>query len=239
MLQSRPQGNFPSNTDVNPKEQCNAISLRSDKELVEPVEKYSLPSKMESENKNKVDEEVNESLEKKHPEINALDQMLSYMKFMNEIMSKKRKVEDYETVALTEECSALLQKKLPPKIKDPGSFTIPCTIGNVFFEKELCDLGASVNLMPLSIYRKLKLGEAHLTTVSLQMADRSVKHPRGIIEDVLVKVDKFIFPADLIILDMEEDENIMIILGRPFLATGRALIDVQNGELKLKFEQEK
>ncbi|XP_062080125.1 uncharacterized protein LOC133784869 [Humulus lupulus] len=81
--------------------------------------------------------------------------------------------------------------------------------------------------MPLEIFRKLKLGEAHSNTVSLQMADRSIKHPRGMIEDVLVKVDKFIFPADFIVLDMEEDTNIPIMIGRPFLATGRALIDVQ------------
>ena len=99
--------------------------------------------------------------------------------------------------------------------------------------KTLCDLGVTVNLMPLSIFHKFKLGEALPTTVSLQMADRSIKHLWGVIEDVLVKVDKFIFPADFIILDMEEDENIPIILERPFLGTGRALIDVQKGELKL------
>ena len=80
--------------------------------------------------------------------------------------------------------------------------------------------------MPLSIFKRLGLGEARLTTVTLQLVDRSLKHPRGIIEDVLVKVDKFIFPVDFIVLDMEEDKEIPIILGRPFLATGRAMIDV-------------
>ena len=98
----------------------------------------------------------------------------------------------------------------------------------------MCDLGASINLMPLSIFRKLGLGEARPTTVLLQLADRSVKHPRGIIEDV----DKFIFPADFIMVDMEEDKEIPIILGRPFLATGRALIDVQKGELRLRVHEE-
>lgn len=92
--------------------------------------------------------------------------------------------------------------------------------------KALCDLGASINLMPLSVYKRLQLGEAKHTTVTLQLADRSLAHPLGIVEDVLVKVGKFILPADFIILDMEEDERIAIILGRPFLATGRALIDV-------------
>ncbi|XP_039142003.1 uncharacterized protein LOC120279202 [Dioscorea cayenensis subsp. rotundata] len=172
------------------------------------------------------------------PFAEALEQMPSYVKLMKEILSNKRKLKDYETVTLTEECSAILQKKLPPKLKDPGSFTIPCSIGNVVFERALCDLGASINLMPLSIFKKLNLGEARPTTVTLQLADRSLKHPRGVIEDVLVKIDKFIFSTDFIILDIEEDKDIPIILGRPFLATGRAIIDVQKGKLHLRVQEE-
>ncbi|XP_022889504.1 uncharacterized protein LOC111405046 [Olea europaea var. sylvestris] len=164
--------------------------------------------------------------------------MPNYAKFMKEVMSKKRKLEEYETVKLTEECSAILQKKLPQKRKDPGSFTIPCTIGSSSFEKALCDLGASINLMPLSVFKKLGLGEVKPTTVTLQLADRSLTYPRGIIEDVLVKVDKFIFPTDFVVLDMEEDQEIPLILGRPFLATGRALIDVQGGQLTLRVNEE-
>ena len=160
------------------------------------------------------------------PFADVLKQMPNCVKFMKEIISNKRKLEEHETVALTEECSAILQKKLPPKLKDPGSFTIPCTIGDSFFDKALCDLGASINLMSFSVFRKLGFGEAKPTTVSLQLADRSIKYPRGIIEDILVKVDKFIFPVDFIMLDMEEDQEIPIILGRPFLATGRTLTDV-------------
>ena len=110
--------------------------------------------------------------------------------------------------------------------KDPGSFTIPCSIGNSIFVKSLCDLGSSINLLPLSIFRKLDLGEGNPRTNTLQLADRSFTHPRGIINDVLVKVDKFIFPMHFIVLDMEEDKEVPIILGRPFLATDRALIDV-------------
>ena len=164
--------------------------------------------------------------------------MPRYVKFMKDVLSKKRKLGDYETVAMLEECSAILQKKLPPKLKDLGSFTIPFAIRNAAFERALCDLGASINLMLWSIFKKLKLGEARPTTVTLQLADRSLTHPRGIIEDVLVKVDKFIFPADFIILDMQEDKEVPIILGRPFLATGRATIDVQKGELKLRVQEE-
>ena len=172
------------------------------------------------------------------PFADALEQMPSYVKFMKDVFSKRRRLPDFETVNLTEECSAILQMKLPQKLKDPGSFTIPCIIGNALFERALCDLGASINLMPLSIFRRLGLGEACPTTVTLQLADRSLKHPRGVIEDVLVKVDKFIFPVDFIVLDMEEDKEIPIILGRPFLATGRAMIDVQRGELKLRVQED-
>ena len=92
--------------------------------------------------------------------------------------------------------------------------------------------------MPLSIFRRLGLVEARPTTVTLQLADMSLKHPRGAIEDVLVKVDKFIFPANFIVLDMEEDKEILIILGRPFLSTGRAMIDVQRGKLKLRVQED-
>ena len=103
------------------------------------------------------------------PFADALEQMPSYVKFMKDILSQKRRLADFETVNLTEECSAILQRKLPHKLKDPGSFTIPCTIGNAIFERALCDLGASINLMPLSIFKRLGLGEARPTTVTLQL----------------------------------------------------------------------
>ena len=93
-------------------------------------------------------------------------------------------------------------------MKDPGSFTIPCTIGEFEFQKALCDSSASINLMPYSVAKKLSLGEITLTTVTLQMADITLAKHEGIIEDVLVKVGKFIFPVDFIILDMEEDSLI-------------------------------
>ncbi|XP_022881102.1 uncharacterized protein LOC111398436 [Olea europaea var. sylvestris] len=172
------------------------------------------------------------------PFADAIVKMPSYAKFLKEILSNKRKLEEHEIVCLNKECSAILLKKLPPKLKDPGSFTISCTIGSNYFEHSLCNLGASVNLMPLSVYRSLGLGEAKSTTISLQLADRLIKRPKGIIEYVLVKVDKFIFPADFIILDMEEDSNIPLILGRPFLATRRALIDVYDGNMILRVDNE-
>ncbi|XP_062080885.1 uncharacterized protein LOC133785683 [Humulus lupulus] len=168
------------------------------------------------------------------PIVEALEQMPNYVKFLKDILTKKRRLGEFETVALTEGCSAMLKSKIPPKLKDPGSFTIPCSIGGRDVGRALCDLGASINLMPMSIFKKLGIGEARPTTVTLQLADRSMAHPEGKIEDVLVQVDKFIFPADFIILDYEADREVPIILGRSFLATGKTLIDVQNGELTMR-----
>ncbi|XP_062086338.1 uncharacterized protein LOC133792446 [Humulus lupulus] len=263
---------------VNPKEQCQAITLRSGKQVeqyvphssvkkneelgetsssksekfiedrfttekaipvvvVDPPVRIPYPQRLRKISLDKQFSKFLEVFKKLHiniPFAEVVEHMPSYVKFMEEILSKKRKMEDYETVALTEECSAILQRKLPQKMKDPGSFTISFTIGNFDYKQALCDLEASINLMPLSVFRRLGFGEARPTTVTLQLADRSVKHPRGIIEDVLVKVDKFIFPANFIVLDMEEDNDVPIILGRPFLATGQALIDVQKGELRLR-----
>ena len=103
--------------------------------------------------------------------------------------------------------------------EDPGAFTIPCTVESLHFAKALCDLGASINLIPLSIYKKLGLGDPKPIVMWLLMADRTVKRPIGILHDVLVKVESFIFPVDFVILDCEVDFEVPIILGRPFLAT--------------------
>ena len=119
-------------------------------------------------------------------------------------------------------------------MQDPRSFTIPCTIGNYEFGKALCDSSASINLMPLSMVRRLSLRKLTPTTMSLQMSDKSMAQPEGILEDVLVKVGKFIFPDDFIVINMKEDKHIPILLGRPFLAKGAALIDVKKGELTLR-----
>ena len=231
----------PSQSDVTNKEQLK--EKQSEENTTEAKASAPVPYTQRLK-KHKLDKQFTKFMDvfkKLHiniPFADTLEQMPSYVKFMKDILSQKRRLADFETVNLTEECSAILQRKLPQKLKDPGSFTIPCTIGNAIFERALCDLGASINLMPLSIFKRLGLGEARPTTVTLQLADRSLKHPRGIIEDVLVKVDKFIFPAYFIVLDMEEDKEIPIILGRPFLATGRAMIDVQRGELKLRVQEE-
>ncbi|XP_061363610.1 uncharacterized protein LOC133307176 [Gastrolobium bilobum] len=132
-----------------------------------------------------------------------------------------------ETVALTEESSAVIKNGFPSKVKDPRRFSIPCTIGNVKVGRAFCDLGASVNLMPLSFARSLGITEMESTFMFLQFSDRSIKRPEGVLEDVLVKVNDYIFPADFVVLNMEEDDNMPLILGRPILATARTLIDVE------------
>ncbi|XP_027342241.1 uncharacterized protein LOC113855018 [Abrus precatorius] len=160
------------------------------------------------------------------PFVYTLTQMPKYAKFLKDLLSNKKKLEELATVTLNEECSAILQNKMPKKLKDPGSFILPCLIGRLIVDKALADLGASINLMPYSIFKKLGLGEPRPTRMSIQLADRSIKYPRGIIEDMLVKVDKFIFPVDFVILDMDEDTEVSLILGRSFLATVKAIIDV-------------
>ncbi|XP_070018172.1 uncharacterized protein [Nicotiana sylvestris] len=120
---------------------------------------------------------------------------------------------------------------MAPKLEDPDAFTIPCTIGSADFSKALCELGASIKLMPYSVFKTLGIGQPRPTSMRLQMADRSIKRPLGIIDDVLVRVDKFILPADFVILDCEVDCEVPIILGRPFLATEKALVDVEAGSL--------
>ncbi|XP_075109108.1 uncharacterized protein LOC142180904 [Nicotiana tabacum] len=173
------------------------------------------------------------------PFTEALTQMPSYAKFLKEIMSSKRKLEEVSVVKHTEKYSAILQNKLPQKLGNPGSFIIPCTVGGAHFEKALCDSGASINLMPFSIFRKLEIGEMKDTCVSLQLADQSTKRPKEIIENVLVRVDKFVFPVDFIVLEMEENTEVPLILGRLFLATGRAIIDVHQGQLILEVDEER
>lgn len=130
-------------------------------------------------------------------------------------------------MALTQECNQLVEGKLPPKLKDPVIFTVPCNIGDSFCGRAISDLGESINIMPLSIFKKLSIGEARSTTITLQLVDRSICYPQGKIEYVLIKVDKFFFLTNSIIMDFNANKEALILLGRPFLSTGRTLIDVE------------
>ncbi|KAA3463087.1 Retrovirus-related Pol polyprotein from transposon opus [Gossypium australe] len=149
----------------------------------------------------------------------ALEQMSSNVKFMKDILSKKRHIGEYKTMALTEEFSVILHHKLPPKLKDPSSFNITYSIR-------------------VNFSTKLRLGEVMPTLVTLQLADRTLACPKDVMENVIVKVEKFYYPGNFIILDMEEDRDVSLILERPFLTIGRALIDVKKGELAMRVENE-
>lgn len=127
---------------------------------------------------------------------------------------------------------------LPPKMKDPGKFTITCTISGVKIPHALCDLGSSINVMPLNKFKELKMGEIIPSNMTLTLADSFVTHPVGIVQDMLVHVDGLVFPADFVVINMKGDSGGSVILGCLFLATGKVLIDVERGELVLKFKKE-
>ncbi|GJV43480.1 reverse transcriptase domain-containing protein [Tanacetum coccineum] len=139
---------------------------------------------------------------------------------------------------LNEHCSAVILNKLPKKLGDPGKFLIPCDFPGMEECLALADLGASINLMPLSVWKKLSLPELTPTCMTLELADRSITKPIGIAEDVYLKVGKFKFPADFVVVDFDADPRVPLILGRSFLKTGRALIDVYEGELTLRVGKE-
>ncbi|XP_048235672.1 uncharacterized protein LOC125371183 [Ricinus communis] len=166
--------------------------------------------------------------------------MPKYVKFLKEILSNKRKLEDLELVTLNAECSVVFQSKIPVKRRDPGSFTIPCLNGDKLKLLALADLEASINLMPSSLFEELGLSTSKLTPtrISIQLVDRTVKYLTGIIEDVLVKVNKFIFHVDFVVMDMNGESDVPLILGRPFLATSKALTDVSSEKLELRVDDE-
>ncbi|XP_070666662.1 uncharacterized protein [Malus domestica] len=173
------------------------------------------------------------------PLLDAIKQVPRYAKFLKELCTTRKRISNKEVVKVSENVSAVLQRKLPPKCKDPGSFTIPCVIGNTRFEKCMLDLGASINVMPYSIYASMNLGELKQDGVIIQLADRSNAYPKGVLEDVLVQVNHLIFPADFYVLEMEDSSHapsLLILLGRPFMKTARTKIDVFMGTLTMEFD---
>ncbi|GJS52812.1 DNA-directed DNA polymerase [Tanacetum coccineum] len=199
------------------------------------------PHRLKKEKEEAQQQKFLENLKQLHiniPFTNALSQMSKYAKILKGLLSNKTRLEEACTVTINKRCSAVLLNKLPSKEKDPGSFTIPCDIGHLHINNALADLGASISLMPYTMYEKLGLGEPKPMRMSLELADRSIQYPRGIEENVLIKIDKFILPIDFVILDMREDSKIPIILGRPFLATAQAMIDVFNKKITLKVGNE-
>ncbi|RYR15733.1 hypothetical protein Ahy_B04g072657 [Arachis hypogaea] len=172
------------------------------------------------------------------PFIKTIQQMPAYIKYMKELLPRKSSLKGGQTIVMNKGCSALIQPQLPTKRKDPGSFHVSCDIGETMFDRALCDLGASINLMPLALVKRLQINEILSTDVVIRLADKTQKQAIGVVENVLLKVRKYYLPTDFVILDMEESHTHPIILGRPFLATARALIDVERGELILRIHDE-
>ncbi|XP_048227302.1 uncharacterized protein LOC125369333 [Ricinus communis] len=239
MLAERQPETLLSTTNSNPREHVKVIILRSGKQLSsslpmvdddvivqdEPVRKEPEPEVIE----------LVRTEDKKKSLVREYQTLIPYL-----ARSKQEKVDqklkDLGLVTLNEECSAILQNKLPMKRHDPGSFTIPYIIGDLLISDALADLGVSINLMSSSLFEKLALNEPKPTRMSIQLANRTMKYPRGIVEDVFVKVDKFIFPVDFIVMDMEGESSMPLFLRRLFLATSRAVIDVCDGKLQLRVD---
>ncbi|GJY79314.1 reverse transcriptase domain-containing protein [Tanacetum coccineum] len=163
----------------------------------------------------------------------ALVLIPKYQKMLKSLLSNKEKLFELANTPLNENCSAVILKKLPEKLGDPGKFLIPCGFSKLTC-KALADLVASINLMPLSVWKKLGLPELIPTQITLELANREICTPVGIARDVFVPVGKFTFLADFVIVDYESDPRVPLILGRPFLRTARALIDVHGEEMILR-----
>ncbi|GJU71588.1 reverse transcriptase domain-containing protein [Tanacetum coccineum] len=172
-----------------------------------------------------------------HFELSFADALIHMPKFapmFKKMLNNKDKLIELTKTPLNENCSAVVLKKLPEKLGDPGRFLIPCDFSEFDNCLALADLGASINLMPLSIWKKLGLPGLNETKMVLELADRTISKPTGVAENVFVKVGKFYFPADFVVLDFIADPRVPLILGRPFLRTAHALIDVYEGEIILR-----
>ncbi|CAN6723523.1 unnamed protein product [Malus baccata var. baccata] len=202
------------------------------------------PSRFMQTKKEEAEKDILETFRKVQvniPLLDAIKQVPRYANFLKELCTTRKRMSTKEVVKVSENVSAILQSKLPPKCKDPGSFTILCVIGNTRFESAMLDLGASINVMPYSIYASMNLGALKNDGVIIQLADRSNAYPKGVLEDVLVQVNHLVFPADFYVLEMDESDHapsLPILLGRPFMKTARTKIDVYSGTLSMEFNGE-
>ncbi|XP_059285652.1 uncharacterized protein LOC132039127 [Lycium ferocissimum] len=167
------------------------------------------------------------------PFLEAVKEMPNFAKYLKDLLTKKKAVQ-HETVSFTHTMSSIISTTTVQKNGDPGAFTIPCFVGHYDFARALCDNWASITLMPLAIYKQSGIGMPRPITMKLQMADRSIKRPVGVVDDVFMRVGEFMLPADFVILDCAVDRHIPIILERPFLATERALMDSEKNEIKFR-----
>ncbi|XP_022883735.1 uncharacterized protein LOC111400560 [Olea europaea var. sylvestris] len=230
------------------KDEAKTPTLGSKVDSKSPIPTYvpspPFPGRFVKSKRDKHEKEILETFRKVQVNIPLLDviyQVPRYAKFLKELCTNKQRLKGDKVVSVGENVSVVLQKKLPPKCKNPGSFTIPCIIGNTRFEKAMLDLGASINVMPYSIYASLNLGSHKEIDVIIQLADRSNAFPKGVLENVLVQVNQLIFPVDFYVLDMQDESTSLtppLLLGRPFMRTARTKIDVHDGTLTMKFDGE-
>ncbi|CAM8990445.1 unnamed protein product [Rhodiola kirilowii] len=172
------------------------------------------------------------------PFTEVITQAPSYARFLKDVITCRMTIKDVDTVSLNGECSAILQPRMPPKLEDPSSFFISCYINDVKIERAMCDLGASISLMPYSLCKKLNMGEPKPTQLILRLEDRSSRFPKGVLKDVPVRVGNFYIPGDFVVLEMEEDNEIPILLGRPFLYTAGAIFDTTKGSITMRVGDE-
>ena len=225
-------------TVVDPSEEEQSAKREEVKPSVLPPFPQALRKKKNSVNQTKI-LEVLRQVKVNIPLLDMIKQVPTYAKFLKDLCTVKRGLNVSKKAFLTEQVSAIIEYKTPVKYKDPGCPTISINIGGFSLEKSLLDLGASVNLLPYSMYKQLGLGELKPTSITLSLADRSIKIPKGTIEDVLIQVDKLFYPVDFVVLDTEPvavgTNHVPIILGRPFLATSNAIINCRNGVIQLTF----
>ncbi|GKC65162.1 reverse transcriptase domain-containing protein [Tanacetum coccineum] len=249
---------LPSNTVPNPREDLKAITTRSGATLAGPSvppprtgddngpgKDDIYPSRLNKEKlQGKDDIQIHSFLQmfkKIHFNISfseALAHMPKFAKMVKDLLTNKEKLLEIANTPVNENCSAVILKKLPEKLRDTGRFLIPCEFYGLESCMALADLGASINLMPLSVWKTLSLPELSTTRMTLELATRTVAIPEGIAEDVFVQVGKFTFPADFVVVDYEVDPRVPLILGRPFLRTAHALVDVHGEKLTLRVGDE-
>ncbi|CAM8929737.1 unnamed protein product [Rhodiola kirilowii] len=285
---TRAQGKLSARPEQGQREHCNAVTLRSGKELEgeQPKKKkvsFDLRGQASAEIE-ELDEEVPNPQNQKEKEVEkekdeprpytppipfpqrlkkksnekqflkfvemmrklyvtmpfteVITQAPSYARFLKDVITCRRTIEDVDMVSLNGECGAIFQPRMPPKLEDPGRFSISCYINDVKTERAMCDLGASISLMPYSLCKKLNIGEPKPTQMISRLADRSSRFPKGVLKDVPVRVVNFYIPGDFVVLEMEEDNEIPILLGRPFFYTTGAIFDTTKGSITMRLGDE-
>ncbi|XP_042758017.1 uncharacterized protein LOC122197905 [Lactuca sativa] len=200
------------------------------------------PERLKSTKKEREENEIMQMFKRVQiniPLLEAIKQVPRYARFLEDLCVSKNKLKGNQVVTVGEHVFAVLQKRMPPKCKDPGVFTVPCKLRNLHVPRTMLDLGTSVNVLPHSLFKSIGEGTLSKTGVIIQLDDRYLVHPKGVLEDVLVQVDEFIFLADFYVLDMGDDDppsSSSILLGRHFLKTSKTKIDVYNGTLSMEFD---